>query len=297
MKADAYHIVDQGLAWYGRVLPKGARFVTVHDLINYLTCLGKLPFAPLSGRRDFLARKCVEEIKRADHVFAISEFTASSLMKYLDLQARKITVTPNCADPRFRPCSNAERGLARARLFGNDEYVIVCVGSSAEYKNRLGTLRVFNSLKKRLDSAQLHIAGGKASEIEKAYIEECRLQKSVHYWGHLPVEDLVLFYNGADALILTSLYEGFGLPPLEAMQCGCPVVSTTCASLREVVGAAALTVDNPAAVEIMAEYLQNVLKDKSLHRNLRALGLRQASQFTVERSMQSIAEVYQRLLA
>lgn len=297
MEADAYHIVDQGLAWYGELLRKGARFITVHDLINYLTYLGKLPLAPLSWRRKFFVRKCVTEIRRADHVFAISEFTASSLMKYLDLHARKITVTPNCADPRFRVCSNAEKGLARARLFGNDEYVIVCVSSSAGYKNRLGTLRVFNSLKKRLDCVQLHIAGGKASEIEKAYIEECRLQKSVHYWGQLPVEDLVCFYNGADALIFTSLYEGFGLPPLEAMQCGCPVVSTTCASLREVVGSAALTVDNPAAVEMMAEYLQKVLKDEALCRNLRALGLRQASRFTVERSMRSIAEVYQRLLA
>jgi glycosyltransferase involved in cell wall biosynthesis len=297
MKADVYHIVDQGLAWYGQMLPKGARFITVHDLINYLTYLSALPFKPLSRRRMLVVLRCVAEIKRADRVFAISDFTASSVMKHLGLQARTIAVTPNCADRRFRPYSNTEIVAARARLFGNGEYIVVCVGSNAEYKNRLGTLRTFNILKKKLKNVQLHIAGGGASKVEEAYIKENELKQSVHYWGQLPVDELVSFYNGADALLFASTYEGFGLPPLEAMQCGCPVVSTTCASLREVVGGAALTVDNPLAVETMAECVGEVLKDQALRRHLRTLGLRQASKFTVERSMRSIAEAYERFFA
>ena len=296
IEADAYHIVDQGLAWYGHVLPKGRRFVTVHDLINYLTYLGKLPFTPLSWRRTLVVQQCVAEIKKADYVFAISEFTASTLMKYLELQFRKIAITPNCADVRFRPYSATGMSEARAKLFGNCEYVIACVGSNAEYKNRIGCLRVFCLLKKRLKGVQLHIVGGRASATEAAFIKENGLKKSVNYWGLLPVEELVSFYNGADALLVTSTYEGFGLPPLEAMQCGCPVVSTTCASLREVVGAAALTVDSPLEVETMAQYLIEILRDGTLHLNLRSLGLRQASKFTIERSMQGIVDTYQRLL-
>jgi len=296
VKAEAYHIVDQGLAWYGYVLPMGARLITVHDLLNYVTYLGKLPFKPLSLRRTLVVLECVAEIKKADHVFAISDFTASALMKYLDLQARKITITPNCADVRFRPYFATEIAAARAKLFGNCEYVIVCVGSNAECKNRLGALRVFSLVRKRLKSVQLHIVGGRASAMEAAFIKESGLKKSVQYWGMLPVEVLVSFYNGADALLVTSTYEGFGLPPLEAMQCGCPVVSTTCASLREVVGGAALTVDNPLEVETMARYLVEVLRDGTLHLNLRSLGLRQASKFTIERSMQGIVDTYQRFL-
>lgn len=296
MEADAYHIVDQGLAWYGEVLPRGTRFITVHDLINYLTCLGKLPFAPLSRRRRLIVLRCIAEIKRADHVFAISHFTASALMKYLGLQARKITVTPNCADARFRLYSSTEIAAARAKLFGNCDYVIGCVASNATYKNRLGALRVFSILLKMLNSVHLHIVGGGVTETEAAFIKEAGLKDSVHYWGRLPLDELVSFYNGADAFLFTSTYEGFGLPPLEAMQCGCPVVTTSCASLREVVGEAALTVDSPLEVEKMAAHLLGVLKNETLRKNLRYLGLRQASKFTVERSMQGIAEVYGRLL-
>lgn len=297
MEADAYHMVDQGLAWYGHVLPRGGRFVTVHDLINYLTYLGELPFKPLKWRRMLGVLECVSEIRRADHVFAISNFTASALVKYLDIQPRKISVTPNCADEHFRRYSDTQIVAARARLFGNSEYVIICVGSNAEYKNRLGALRVFSILQRKMKNVYLHIVGGRASEMEMAFIKELDLKKSVNYWGQLPVEELVFFYNSADALLFTSTYEGFGLPPLEAMQCGCPVVSTSCASLREVVGAAALTVDNPLDVEKMASYLVEILKDEIVRRNLRSLGLCQASKFTVARSMQGIAEAYQRFLA
>ena len=167
MEGDAYHIVDQGLAWYGRVLGKGLRLITVHDLIGYMTYLRELPFSPLSWRRRVLVLACMREIVKATHVFAISEVTASALMRYLELSSKMITVTPNFADPIFRMCSERESAAGRARLFGNSEFVIVCVGSSAEYKNRLGALRAFGLLKKRLPGAQLHIAGGKASSIGK----------------------------------------------------------------------------------------------------------------------------------
>ena len=297
LEADAFHVVDQGLAWYGKFLSKGARFVTVHDLINYLTLQGELPFTPLSHRRGWLLRRCVSEIQRADHVFAISEFTASSLMKYLALPAQKVTVTPNYAESSFKPVPDTEKRSVRTRLFGLAEYAIVCVGSSAEYKNRIGALRVFNSLSKKLGGAHLHIAGGKASPQEVGFIREVSLQHCVHYWGQLSVETMAAFYNAADALIFSSIYEGFGLPPLEAMQCGCPVVTTTCGSLREVVGEAALTVDDPSAVEVMAQHLQAILKDDALRTQLRYLGLRQAARFTLERSMRGIAEVYERFLA
>ena len=128
-------------------------------------------------------------------------------------------------------------------------------------------------------------------------MKELELNGSVHYWGWLPLHELVLFYNAADALIFPSIYEGFGLPPLEAMQCGCPVVATSCASVKEVVGEAALTVDDPLAYEKMAQCLEEVLKDRALRRDLRDLGLRRAARFNVGRSMQGIADVYQRLLA
>ncbi len=297
IEADVYHMVDQGLAWYGRMLKKGFRLVTVHDLISYMTYLRKLPFAPLSWRRKMWVLGCMKQIAAAEHVFAISECTASALMKYSGIRSDKITVTPNCAHQVFRLCSSRETFMARARLFGGREVVILSVGSNAEYKNRLSALRAFGVLRKRFHDAHLHIVGGYGSGVETALIKELGIEGSVHYWGSLPVEELVLFYNAADALIFPSIYEGFGLPPLEAMKCGCPVVATACGSLKEVVGEAALIVDDPLGYAQMAQYLEEVIKDGALRRDLRNLGLRQASKFSVRRSMEGIAAVYERFLA
>ena len=296
IEGDVYHIVDQGLAWYGRMLKKGSRLVTVHDLISYMTYLRELPFAPLSWRRKILVLGCMRQIVTADHVFAISECTASALMKYSGVRSDKITVTPNCAHQVFHVYSSGETFVARARLFGGREVVILCVGSNAEYKNRLTALRAFGVLRKRFHDAHLHIVGGCGTGVEMALIKELGIEGSVHYWGSLPVEELVLFYNAADALIFPSIYEGFGLPPLEAMQCGCPVVTTACGSLKEVVGEAALIVDDPLGYAQMAQYLAEVIRDGALRRDLRNLGLRQASKFSVRRSMEGIAEVYERFL-
>ncbi len=297
IEGDVYHIVDQGLTWYARMLKNGFRLVTVHDLISYMTYLRELPFAPLSSRRQIWVLGCMRQIVKADHVFAISECTASALMKYSGLPAGKITVTPNCAHGAFRLCSSRETFVARARLFGSREVVILCVGSNAEYKNRLSALRAFGVLRKRFRDAHLHIVGGSAAGSEKVLIKELGIEDSVHYWGSLPVGALVFFYNAADALIFPSIYEGFGLPPLEAMMCGCPVVTTACGSLKEVVGEASLIVDDPLGYAQMAQCLEEVIKDGALRRDLRNLGLRQASKFCVRRSMEGIAEVYERFLA
>lgn len=296
IEGDVYHIVDQGLALYGRMLKAGSRLVTVHDLISYMTYLRELPFAPLSWRRKIWVLGCMRQIVTADHVFAISECTASALMKYSGLPSDRITVTPNCAHRVFRLCSSRETFAARARLFGDREVVILCVGSNAEYKNRISALRAFGVLRKRFRDAHFHIVGGLGTSVEMVLIKELEVEGSVHYWGSLPVEELVYFYNAADALIFPSIYEGFGLPPLEAMKCGCPVVATACGSLKEVVGEAALIVDDPLGYAQMAQYLEDVIRDGALRRDLRNLGLLQASKFSVRRSMEGIAEVYERFL-
>jgi glycosyltransferase involved in cell wall biosynthesis len=244
-----------------------------------------------------LVLECMREIARAEHVFAISECTASALMKHLKVKCTKITVTPNFAQKVFHLCPDSVRAAARARFFGETEFVIVCVASGAEYKNRSGALRALFVLKQKFPDVQLHIAGGNTSKVEGAIIRELNLAHNVHYWGVLPLDELVLFYNGADALICPSIYEGFGLPPLEAMQCGCPVVATSCGSVKEVVGDAALTVESPTAYEEMARCLEEVLRNRTLRRNLQSLGLRRASHFNVRNSMQGIADVYKRLLA
>ena len=122
------------------------------------------------------------------------------------------------------------------------------------------------------------------------------LEPHVHFTGYVPDADLPALYGGATAFVFPSLYEGFGLPPLEAMACGTPVVTSNVSSLPEVVGDAALTVD-PTDVKAIAEAINGILDNPALAADLRARGLARAKQFTWERTAQQTLAVYDEVLA
>ena len=129
----------------------------------------------------------------------------------------------------------------------------------------------------------------------KALIQDLSLEDNVTFINHPTEEDLVAFYNVADLFVFPSIYEGFGLPPLEAMACGTPVVCSNAASLPEVVGDAAITFD-PYDTAAIAGAMQRVLEDPELAAELRQKGLARASQFTWERTARETIAVYQKVL-
>lgn len=128
----------------------------------------------------------------------------------------------------------------------------------------------------------------------KELLGELSLEPFVHFVNHPPEEDLVALYNMADVFVFPSLYEGFGMPPLEAMACGTPVVCSNAASLPEVVGDAALTVD-PYDVEALAQAVCRVLIEPDLAADLRGRGLGRAARFTWERTARETVEVYRQV--
>jgi len=176
--------------------------------------------------------------------------------------------------------------------------MILFVGTIEPRKNLVTLLRSYALLREWTPAPPLVIAGARGWRHREVFaaVRELALEEHVLLPGYVPREELPLWYNAADLFIYPSLYEGFGLPALEAMACGTPVITSNVSSLPEVVGEAGLTV-GPNDVEGMAEALQRVLTDAPLRMELRSKGLQRAASFTWSRAAAETVAVYDRALA
>lgn len=300
MRSDLFHIVDQGIFWYARFLPdssgrRGKLLGTVHDLIAYLISTGKLAIGKPSTRTNLLVRESMRQLTRLDHVISVSQFTADCMMRELGTLASRITVIPNHVDERFFPLTDEERSRMRRKWFGDARHVVIHVGRPLLYKNRLGAIKAFLLLRRRLPDARMFLVNGACAADERQVIDESPLPEAVRFIPSVSVSDLREIYGAADTLIFPSFYEGFGWPPVEAMACGCPVISSTRASLREVVGDAALTVEDPEDYEKLADLLGDVLTSHSTASDLRRRGLARAKFFSAAKALNEVAGVYRML--
>jgi glycosyltransferase involved in cell wall biosynthesis len=288
--------VDHGLAWYARFLGTAARLITVHDLIPLLIMNGKLEMAPIPRKRVPILRESMRQIRAADHLVAVSSNTADCLRRELDIPANRITVIHNFVDPEFRPLLAPELALVRRKFFGDAEHAVIHVGKHSAYKNRIGSLRAFARVLREVPGARMFLVHGAPDPEEAAFLKEAGCEYAVRFLGALSLPELRRFYGAADVLIFPSIYEGFGWPPVEAMACGCPVVSTPCGSLGEVVADAALVVADPHNHAGLADAAISVLRDAALRRELRERGFKNAERFRPYRMLEHATEVYRRML-
>ena len=203
---------------------------------------------------------------------------------------------PNGVSADFRPVEGAKEHVRQR--FGIDRPYVLCVGALQPRKNVPLAIEAYARLMGRGTDCELVIAGGDRGgrlDVLDAILRT-RLTGRVHLVGHVEDDELPALYSAARALVFPSLYEGFGLPALEAMACGTPVIASNTTGLAEAVGDAGLTVD-PRSAEELAEALGRVLDDDALRERLVAAGLARAAEFTWARGRARTADVYREALA
>lgn len=218
--------------------------------------------------------------KRLQHVIAISEFTKRRIIEHCQIDPLKISVVPNGVDAAFRPCSPDRIAEVRRRLdLGTKPYVL-CVSSLEPRKNLKGLIAAWTRLPSFLKNEyRLVLAGAKGNTKVFGDAGLDGAPPDARFTGYVSQDDLPALYSGAALFAYPSLYEGFGLPPLEAMACGVPVLTSNSSSIPEVVGDAALSVD-PMNVDAIAEGLRELMTNEDLRKRLAAEGFDRAAQLS-----------------
>ena len=289
LRFDMLHSPDFIPPWRGRF----RRTITVHDL----TFLRYPQFLTAESRR-YYTDQIARAVAVADHILADSHATKLDLMDMLGVPADKVTVVWLAPDARFQPLPRAEYRRRLDRL-GLPERYLLFVGTFEPRKNVAGLLNAYRALLERgVDAPPMALAGRRGWLFDEALarVERLRLRDRVIFLDAPADDDLVAVYNGASALILPSYYEGFGLPVLEAMSCGAPVVISRRGSLPEIAGDAALVVDDPDDAGALAAAVERLLTDVALSAQLREKGFARAGEFSWERCARETLAVYSLVL-
>ena len=268
--------------------------LTIYDTIA-------LTFPELSKRLNVLHYRMFmsASAKRAARIIVPSEATRKDVIAVLGVPSDKIRVVPLAVAEAFRPVEDVrELGRVRKEL-GLPERYILFTGNIEPKKNLPALLRAYAEARRSgRVTHRLVVAGRKAWRYSQVFktLRELRIQETVHFIGHVPQEMLPALYSGASVFVFPSLCEGFGLPPLEAMACGTPVVTTTAGALPEVVGNAALTV-KPDDVRELRVAMEKVLANQFLARRLREYGIKRAAEFSWHKTARATADVYAEVLS
>jgi glycosyltransferase involved in cell wall biosynthesis len=269
--------------------------VTIHDCIHlrfpqYLP--NRLGYAYARGALWVAAH-------RSARVLTVSEASKRDILQYCRVPDSKITVIPNAIDERFSEDPPADEVMrVRERYQLNDPFVLYA-GNIRPHKNLERLIEAFYTIRRGdLEHVKLLIIGDEISKYAtlRRTVHRYKLHKHVRFFGFVPDATLAILYRLARVFVFPSLYEGFGLPPLEAMASGTPVITSNVSSLPEVVGDAAMLID-PYEPDAIAGAMRRVLVDDRLRDDMRERGLARAREFSWGQSIRRVREIYDEVLA
>ena len=272
-RASLFHCPHYNVPWF---LPRNS-VVTVHDLTHF-------QFPEHFGRhRSVLAFRLLRRAaQRAGHLIAVSHATRQALTTLIPEAEGKTTVIHHGVTEPFSPLPAA--AIETFKRTHNLRPFFLYVGSARPHKNMLRVLQAFRCVKTRFAQMELVLIGVEPSALSGPL-------EGIHTFPKVPEAELVRWYNAAEALVFPSLNEGFGLPALEAMACGAPVIGSNITALTEVTGNAGLLV-NPWDAEALAQAMQQIVANRALRCHLRQQGLQRAKAFTWTSAAEKTLQVY-----
>lgn len=267
------------------------RVVTIHDAFAYV-------YPQTHNRLDNWRYRLMlpAAAQRSDSVITDSTHSQHDLKRFLKLSSSKVKVIQCGIDVQFKPYPVNQDRIHILNHYHIQQPYILYVGGLNARKNIARLFVAYAQVRQKRPDVQLVIVGKRqwqTAEMDAA-LRHLALEPHVHFTGYVADRDLPALYSAAEVFAFPSLYEGFGLPPLEAMACGTPVITSNSSSLPEVVADAAITID-PYDTEGLAAALQEVIENQKLHATLRQRGLERAHLFSWERTAHETLAVYQSL--
>ncbi len=285
MDIDIIHNMSQAPTFFGF---DKKNILTVHDLTPFIVP----EYHPLS--RSLLYKALLgRTLKFSDRIIAVSEQTKKDLVNVMNIPEEKINVIYEAANEQFKPMDKEYCRNSLNRYNISSPFVLY-VGTLEPRKNIPTLIQAFYKIKKFGINHKLVIAGKRGWDYKEILetVKNLKLQKNVLFTGYILEEDLPVLYNAADLFVYPSLYEGFGLPPLESMACGTPVITSNTSSLPEVVGDAGIMVD-PYDVDGLSKSIYEVLTNDGIREDRIKRGLKRAKLFGWEITAKETLQVYE----
>jgi glycosyltransferase involved in cell wall biosynthesis len=281
------------------IFPPCPMVITVHDMMDlfYPDAFSHHPFYINYALRTYFRFVIPKSIRNATMITSVSESTKRDILKYFHVPEDKVEVIHNGVEEKFSPVKDEHLLTMVKEKYNLPDRFVLYLGSTKPYKNLDGTLEAFSKLKKKNINSNNHIylvIGGlrhfSSSDLEKK-LRELGIENDFLNIGYISEEDLPSVYSRAEVFLFPSIWEGFGLPALEAMACGTPVVTSNTSSLPEVVGEAGIMVD-PKDTTSIAEALYRILNNRAIRKELSGKGIKEAKKFSWRMAAEKLLKVF-----
>ncbi|AJA46337.1 putative mannosyltransferase [Clostridium pasteurianum DSM 525 = ATCC 6013] len=287
---DIYHISQNGIGLSQNI--NCLKVVTIHDLIPYI-----MPETVGRGYLLKFLKDMPQIISEADAIITVSEYSKKDILKFFPINPDKVFVTPLAADKIYKPLDKNYCKKYISKKYNINSPFILYLGGFSARKNVSSLIKSYEKVSKDISKdIKLVICGSKKDDIENLIRMKLnsKISENIIFTDFIPNEDLPIFYNSCEVFVYPSLYEGFGLPPLEAMSCGTPVITSNTTSIPEVTGNSALLID-PQNIDMLSEKLYKVLTSDLIKKDLSNKGLKRSLEFSWIKTAQDTLEVYEKI--
>lgn len=288
---DIYHIPQNGIGISEKIPCKTV--VTIHDLIPYI-----LPETVGKGYLSKFLQEMPRIVNLSSGIITVSECSKKDILRFFPVDEKKVFVTPLAADDKYKPLDKEKCKATVLDKYNIDKPFILYIGGFSPRKNVKSLILAFSKIYMNLKKEyNLVIVGANKDDMSllKDLSMDLNVQSHVKFTGFVDETLLPVLYNACDTFVYPSLYEGFGLPPLEAMSCGTPVITSNISSIPEVVGDGGILID-PFNIESLMNSLENLLNNETLRSSLSVKALKRASNFSWEKTSEKTIEAYKSIL-
>ncbi|OOM12032.1 glycosyltransferase family 4 protein [Clostridium saccharobutylicum] len=289
---ELYHVPQNGVGLSDNISCK--KVITLHDIIPL-----RMPETVSDRYLRIFNNELPKILDNCDGIITVSQFSKNDISREFNFPLKNIYVTPLAAEDIYKPLSKCQSKALITKKYGIEEDFILYVGGFSPRKNILGLIEAYSKLSNKLkETFKLVITGRKGPSYYKykSRAEELNVSKNVIFTDFVPLEDMPLFYNATEVLVYPSFYEGFGLPPVEAMACGTPVIASNTTSLPEVCYESALLID-PYDIDLLAYDIERVLSNSLLKLTMVKKSLTRSNEFSWNKTAINTINAYKSIIS